>query len=226
MLNSTLEFDYERSLKHDVSMTADRFIRVNRYLNRPLASLLVKAVYNTNITPNQLTVLSFFLGVAGAAFFALGEYQYFVWGAILVQLSSIVDCADGMLARARNACSEFGAYLDIFLDRVNEFFIIVGFSVGLYLYRGSLTLLVLSGLTLGLYFLQVTLYYIIRGLVHSKRTGQMDEPRALLMLLVAVFGVANRLEAGVLTLLIVSLGITIALVVLLLKQRKRLDSSG
>lgn len=226
MLNSTLEFEYERSLKHDVSMNADRFIRVNRYLNRPLAALLVKSVFNTNITPNQLTVLSFFLGVAGAAFFALGEYRYFVWGGILVQASSIVDCADGMLARARGTCSEFGAYLDIFLDRVNEFCIIVGYSVGLYMYRGSLTLLVLCGLTLGLYFLQVTLYYIIKELTHRKRTGLMDEPRALLMLLVAVFGIINRLDAGVLTLLVVSFSIAVSQVVILLKHRKHLDSSG
>jgi len=175
----------------------NNFVFVNKLINRPLAALAVKALLPTKVTPNQVTVISFFLGILGAVFFSLGKPVYFVWGGILVQLSSMVDCLDGMLARAKDECSAYGAYLDIFLDRVNEFFIIVGYSFGLYRASADFALFVLALVASSLYFLHILLYYITKKLVGDDSTGGTDEMRALLLFFVCVFGLINRLDWGI-----------------------------
>jgi len=187
-------FDYQKSLKKSGHELVNRFIKVEKYINRPLGSLLVKAIFNTGITPNQLTVGSFFLFTLAAFFFSRGEYAFSVLAGALTQLASIIDSADGMLARSKNMCSHFGSCLDLFLDRVSDFFLITTISLGQYLYSGNLTLLILGLLTAGLYMLQVIEYYITNNLIGNTKTGETGEARALFLLLVLIFSIAHRLD--------------------------------
>ena len=82
---------------------------------RPLAQL--------GITPNTLTLLGLALSVATAIVIAQG---YFLVGGLLVLFAGIFDMFDGALARARNASSIFGAFLDSTLDRYSESIILFG----------------------------------------------------------------------------------------------------
>ena len=59
-------FDYRESLKKNKGLFLNKIVRVERYLNRPLASLIVRLVFKTSITPNGLTYFSFILGLLGA----------------------------------------------------------------------------------------------------------------------------------------------------------------
>ncbi len=194
-------FNYRESLKKPGHTFLNKIIKVERYLNRPLASLMVRLVYHTRITPNELTFFSFFLGLLGAFFFSQGQYIYFILGGVGIQLSSIVDCADGMLARSKNMCSEFGSHLDIFLDRIMDFTMMIGISVGVYTASGSKYLLFLGFLAAGLYLLQVNLFYLTNSYLQRKEKGQTGEARALMLLGVMVLGIANRLDIGIYLLL-------------------------
>ena len=192
--NNTTEFDYQKALKKGKSHFVDKFIRVEKYINRPLAYLIVRAVFRTRITPNGLTFFSFFLGLLAAIFFSRGEYIYFVLGGVFTQLSAIVDCSDGMLARAKNMCSDYGAYLDLFLDRIVDFSLIVGIAVGIYSASSNVNLFIIGLLTAGLYLLQVNLFYILKSFTQKKQTGETGEMRALMLLLILIFSVVNRLD--------------------------------
>ncbi len=172
------------------------FLQVNRFINRPLASLLVSALVPTAITPNQVTFAAFFIGLGGAFAFSRGTPGLVVLGAALAQLSSVVDCADGMLARARGQMSDFGAYLDLILDRVNEFFLIAGAVLGYFAYSGSVRMLILGFLTLGLYFLQVAIFYLTETYAGRGIRSRSAESRGLLIFLIFAFGVANRIDLG------------------------------
>jgi phosphatidylglycerophosphate synthase len=194
-------FNYQESLKKPGHTFLNKIIKVERYLNRPLASLMVRLVYHTRITPNELTFFSFFLGLLGAFFFSQGQYIYFILGGVGIQLSSIVDCADGMLARSKNMCSEFGSHLDIFLDRIMDFTMMIGISVGVYTASGSKNLLFLGFLAAGLYLLQVNLFYLTNSYLQRKEKGQTGEARALMLLGVMILGIANRLDIGIYLLL-------------------------
>jgi hypothetical protein len=51
-------------------------------------------------------------------------------GALLLQLSIIVDCVDGELARYTRKFSQLGAWLDAVTDRVKEYMVFLGLAIG------------------------------------------------------------------------------------------------
>ena len=75
------------------------------------------------ITPNTLTLLGLLLSCITAVVIAQGSL--FI-GGLLVLFAGIFDMFDGALARAQNAASTFGAFLDSTLDRYSESIILFG----------------------------------------------------------------------------------------------------
>jgi len=208
---SETAYDYGKSDRKRENAFTPRFLQINKVFNRPAASLIVRALFKTKITPNQVTVASFFIGLAGAGCFGLATRGSFIAGGLLTQLSSIVDCADGMLARARGTSNDFGAYLDLLLDRVNEYLLITGAVLGQYRYSGREIDLVLGIFALGLYFLLTTQFYLAKNLIRDERRGEAAENRGWLMFLIALFAVINRLDIGIVVLLLITLGGNIGL---------------
>ena len=96
----------------------------------PLAFLLVKAIYSTNITPNQLTVISMVFGVIGGFFYSFGNHSAFIIGAILVLLYNVVDCSDGQLARLKKNGTAVGRILDGIADYVVSVAVYFGIAFG------------------------------------------------------------------------------------------------
>ncbi|WP_367045886.1 CDP-alcohol phosphatidyltransferase family protein [Streptomyces sp. Je 1-332] len=85
----------------------------------PVATPLVRwTAMRTGITPNQITWGAFLLGLVSAGFFALGDWQWLVAGAVVYHCSFILDCMDGKVARLTGTGSVFGAWLDFVFDRI------------------------------------------------------------------------------------------------------------
>ena len=137
-------------------------------------------MYRTRVTPNQLTWISAVMGVISGALFAQGEPAAFVAAGIAAQLSSIIDGADGMLARARGQCSEFGSHLDLFLDRIIDFCVFAGIALGASRHFQAPHLLALGLLATGLYQLQIILFYLTKSYLKSEERGDTGEARAVL----------------------------------------------
>lgn len=76
------------------------------------------------ITPNQWTILSFFISLI-AAFFVLSNQ--FLYAAFFFLLAVAFDAIDGAVARATNTMTKFGAFLDGVVDRLVESAILVAF---------------------------------------------------------------------------------------------------
>lgn len=196
---------YDRSVKNNSPLPILNNFRWERYFTRPLASLIVKAVFRTSITPNQLTYFSFFLGLGAAAAFCGGTHFFFVIGGILTQLGSIIDCADGQLARAKNLQSRYGTYLDLFLDRISDTVVFLGMNLGFYLYSGEKALFILGFITLGLYNLQVILYYMVKQYSGKDNLGDRAEARGFSVFLVLVTSVFNRLNLMILAVFVMTI---------------------
>jgi len=188
------EFDFHAAQKGERSAFIASISFLDRQLNRRAAALLVKAVYRTRVTPNQLTWISALLGWVSGALFAQGEPAAFLAAGICAQLSSIVDGADGMLARARGQCSEFGSHLDLFLDRVIDFSVFAGIALGASRHFQAPHLLTLGLLATGLYQLQIILFYLTKSFLKSEERGDTGEARAVLYWLVLIFAVTSRLD--------------------------------
>jgi len=187
-------FEFQKSLKERDPYRFLNLFRVERYMTRPLASLIVRAVFRTSVTPNQLTVVSCVLGVASGAAFLGGSHAYFILAGALFQLSSIVDCADGMLARSKDMCTRYGALLDLFCDRIVDFCVLTGIAYGQFRYSGDRYVLVLTLACTGLYFLEVTLYYLMRHYLQKDNIGQAAEARGLSIFGLLLFALFNRLD--------------------------------
>jgi len=113
-------YSYKESIKSDIS---DELINV--YLQRPLAGLVVRGVYFTPITPNQLTIIAALFGIAGGIL--LGERNaHFTAAALCFYLKDIFDSADGQLARAKQLYSRKGRFLDSIGDYVVDLFLFGG----------------------------------------------------------------------------------------------------
>ncbi|OGY83754.1 MAG: hypothetical protein A3F54_05230 [Candidatus Kerfeldbacteria bacterium RIFCSPHIGHO2_12_FULL_48_17] len=84
-------------------------------------------------TPNVVSTLALLFGFAAALFFLSPTYGMRVWGVVLLQLSLVLDCCDGELARIRGLQSPFGAWLDSVYDRLKEAAMI--FAMALFVYQ-------------------------------------------------------------------------------------------
>lgn len=104
----------------------------NAYVCRPVAALLLSFVAGTRVTPNQITLASLVVaGGAVAIWLAVPGYLGLVLGVLLFELSYVLDCADGMLARVRGIASPAGHLLDFLMDELKAFAILAAISVRL-----------------------------------------------------------------------------------------------
>jgi phosphatidylglycerophosphate synthase len=107
------------------------------YVLRRFSKLLTWVAVKIGATPNQVTIASFAIGLYAAFLFAQGDFWSILLGAILLQVSIIVDCVDGELARYTRTFSELGAWLDAITDRVKEYAVFLGLAYGAYVQNGQ-----------------------------------------------------------------------------------------
>lgn len=112
---------------------------INRRFSRPIARFFAE---NTGVSPNQMTVISFLVGVLSGVSFLLFRP---ILGGILAQLCSILDGVDGDLAIITNRVTRFGGFLDSLLDRYGDSIILIGMTYYAYMREGYPTLSLLIG---------------------------------------------------------------------------------
>ena len=77
-----------------------------------------------NISPAQVTLSAFLIGLLASLMIALG---HFTWAILFLWLSGFLDVLDGTLARLVNRASPKGAYMDLIFDRLVEVGVIFAF---------------------------------------------------------------------------------------------------
>ena len=116
------------------------------WIARPPAAVVVYVLARTPITPNQVTFLSAVVAAAAAAMLAAWPgYVGLVAAAAVFELSFVLDCADGMLARLRKIASPLGHLLDFLMDELKAMFIFGCVAIRLWQDSGDERLL-LAGL--------------------------------------------------------------------------------
>jgi len=97
------------------------------FFYRPLAFLFVKAVYKTNLTPNQITSIALIVGMIGGIFYFFNTTLSLTIGAVLLILYDVLDCSDGMVARLKKNGTFFGRIL----DGIADYFVTVTVYLGI-----------------------------------------------------------------------------------------------
>jgi len=135
---SPVDIDAARETTRQISDDRIARLQANRvddgfystFVVRRLSKPLTRVALRMGLSPNTVTVMSFIIGLGAAASFAVGERWGLVLGAVLLQLSLIVDCVDGEVARATRRFTAVGAWLDASTDRVKEFLAYAGLAYG------------------------------------------------------------------------------------------------
>ena len=96
----------------DTSGQVDLVEPVNRYIQVPIAKQIVGLLKNTLVTPNQVTYFSVLIGFLSGYAFSFASPISVVLGGILLEITLVLDCVDGQLARAKGMASHWGRLID------------------------------------------------------------------------------------------------------------------
>lgn len=156
----------------------DKFLDLSDY-GRPIAKLLANQLKNTRFTPIHVTML---FGVSGLiAIYCILQNQYFL-ASFFIILKSILDAADGELARMKNTPSYVGRYLDSVFDIVLNFLFLMTIF---YVSKTSFWMTILAFFCIQLQGTLYNYYYVIlrNNSIGGDKTSKIFEdksPQALL----------------------------------------------
>ena len=144
---------------------------------------IVTSLHKLKISPNLLSVFGLILGIIAAVFIALDDL---IFAALFLLIGAIADLFDGSLARKFNKETDFGAFLDSVIDRLQELSIFIG-ATYLLISKENYEWAILPVLTLGLSFL--VSYSRARGEglgIQTKDSGIVTRPERLLILIIGL----------------------------------------
>lgn len=97
-------------------------------LNRWLAPLAVR----TPLAPNTITAAALIINLAAATLLIAGRLRpaLLLVGAAAIAVGGFLDALDGAVARARQATTRWGDFLDHLFDRISDIAVITGWCLG------------------------------------------------------------------------------------------------
>ena len=156
--------------------TEKKFIDLSDY-GRPAAMVIANALKDTWVTPIHLTICFI---LSGAIAIVSILYGYNWSAALFLILKSILDAADGELARVKNTPSYTGRYFDSVSDILLNALIFLALW---HMTNAAIGWTILSFLCLQLQGTLYNYYYVIlRNRLHGDTTSrilEIDPPRAL-----------------------------------------------
>ena len=148
-----------------------KFLDISDY-GRPIARYIARFFVNTSITPVQVTCMFIVCGII--AIIAM-HYGYFLEALFFLVLKSILDAADGELARLKQTPSYTGRYFDSVAD------ILLNAAIFYTLYTITSSSLLMASIAFACLQLQGTLYnyyyVILRNKVDGDTTSRVFETK-------------------------------------------------
>ena len=145
----------------------------NRFLARPLATLLLPALLRSPLTPNQLTFIGLTLMVGATASLAFVSGVTGLWvGVALLELSYVIDCCDGQLARLKNMSSPVGGALDFMIDELKAYLLIGALGARWFLETREVEALWVALLSLIVFASAISLTKFTRSEVYCAAVGR------------------------------------------------------
>ena len=144
-----------------------------KHITVPLVFFMVNF---TNITPNIISILSLFFGIASAIFYFTGDV---LWGCCLYSIAYIFDATDGKVARIKGEGAIYGSWVDIFVDRFNLVIISTAISYNFFVIYNEAYFFLINSIFLGLAFIGWESRYNIdaykvRFSVHPKEDAELS----------------------------------------------------
>jgi phosphatidylglycerophosphate synthase len=161
---------------------------------RPPAAALVYALRGTRITPNQVTLASLVVcALSGAMLLWRDDYFWVLAAVVVFEISFILDCADGQLARLRRRASVLGHLLDFLMDELKAMLLYGCVAVHLWRFSGDVRYLLVG--VAGLFFLAsgIALTSFIRRPEYGAPPPTADGQPAVIQRRIGLVGMAITL---------------------------------
>lgn len=107
------------------------------YIFRPLGHLVVKAIYHTNLTPNQISLLSVISSLIAGILYAVGMKWSWIAAACFYFFYCVLDCVDGQIARLKGTGTKTGRIVDGVADYAAHFVLYIGLIVAMIRMKAS-----------------------------------------------------------------------------------------
>lgn len=159
----------EKTLLHRLRKPTDGW--VSRHLNRPISTRISRWLVRTPVTPNQVTLFTFATGLLAAWMVSFGTYMDVLWGALLFQLSSILDGCDGEVAKLKFQESKYGSWLDTITDNLTYVAFFSGVVLGYADTNAASSLQPLGAVSVIVVTLSILLMYYY--LAHTGESGSL-----------------------------------------------------
>ena len=114
---------------------------LNKYY-RKISNPIVYFLQKTKIAPNQVTSSMIFIGFFACLLFI--DIDYWILGAVLLNVYVILDHVDGDLARAKKVTSEKGYFLDRVSHILMKGLLPLAMSIGLWRHYGEAYILIIG----------------------------------------------------------------------------------
>jgi len=130
--------------KPDEIFKKDKIYNFTSIFYRYISIYITKLFIKTNITPNQITIVSALIILVAAAFFGMGSTVFSIYGIFLLHLYWIFDLCDGEVARYKKMASFNGSFLDLIGHVIIFPLVFISISIGLFRQTGDFYLLFLG----------------------------------------------------------------------------------
>ncbi len=102
---------------------------ISRNFNRYVSTAISRYLCKTSLTPNQISVAVFGVGIASFFFLISRSYWMFLIGLLLFKFTSILDGCDGEIAKLKFQASKLGAWMDTVCDNLTNLLFIIAISI-------------------------------------------------------------------------------------------------
>ena len=163
---------------------------ISKYINRPISKWITSKITDYPLTPNQISIVVFFISVFSGLIISIEGYFFLLLGALLAQLSSILDGCDGEIARLKLLESKFGEFFDRVLDRYSDLFILTGLTFHTYFIHKTLTVFFIGFIVVGGKIILSYTAYISDSMVSDHNSFRIGRDLIILVILIgALFNI-------------------------------------
>jgi phosphatidylglycerophosphate synthase len=150
-----------------------------RFVLRPLSIPVTALALALGLSANRVSYLSVIFSLAGGVLFSLEGFWLPLWGAVLLNFFSILDCVDGNIARVTKTSGPWGGWADAVMGFVAYTAVFLSTGVYVYLRTGWWWILVVTALTSSANLLTRVAYQIYKNIEGETAHGSVSFERKL-----------------------------------------------
>ena len=138
---------------------------ISKNINSKISLRLSRYLVRTPLSPNMISILINVIGMLCGPFYAIGHP---VWGAVFLQIATVLDRCDGEVARIKLMETKKGQWVDTVSDQLTILSFIIGVTIGYYNITRSPLVLVFGFLNLGIFiFFLIWSFYFLNKYTNS-----------------------------------------------------------